>query len=336
MLTVLLTGILILQNNTSVRFLNGNILTYLGKRSYSIFIWHQVVLAFYRYFVSNKITILFVCGFIVAVLVLSEISYRLVEQRVKASVKSFVLWVGLAVLVIIPSYWIYSHAGVVRDVPEQNIKMSEVHKGMHAEYCDRVYKYDVDFPSPNGKPNVLVEGVSFGRDFANCLLESMYKDSVNLSYVFDWKEKNIDRIENADIIFSFTSRQNVPLYVWNNMKKTAVVWGIGTKNYGECNGIIYTRRKSKDYISSSVPMNPNYKELNDQWSSEWGIHYINFMKMATVEHGRIRVFTPDGKFISQDCEHLTQEGAQWYASIIDWRSMFKKDNDALNVENEPL
>ena len=32
---------------------------------------------------------------------------------------------------------------------------------------------------------------------------------------------------------------------------------------------------------------------------------------------RVRVFTDDGMFISQDCRHLTEAGAKYYAKILE-------------------
>lgn len=322
-LVVILSSIVVFQNNDSSHVLNCGFLAEVGKRSYSIFIWHQVLLAFYRYFVSAEVTIPFIVGYLIVVTVVSELSYRFVEKKIQDNRKTFIIWVILAIVTTGIAGLIYLHAGVVRDVPEQNITVNNVHRNMHAEYCDRVYQYDVDFPEDNGKINVLVEGVSFGRDFANCLLESQYADSVNLSYVYTWGTADLNRIQNADFIFSFTSREGVPQAVWNNKKESAQVWGIGTKNYGECNGIIYSHRFSKDYLQTTIEPHPGYLELNKQWKLEWGNNYIDFMGMAMNDEGRIRVFTPDGKFISQDCEHLTKEGAQWYGSIINWEDVFR-------------
>lgn len=42
------------------------------------------------------------------------------------------------------------------------------------------------------------------------------------------------------------------------------------------------------------------------------------------EDGSVRVFTDDHYFISQDCRHLTQYGAQYYARIIDLSWIIKK------------
>ena len=320
-LVVLTSGAVLFASGPS--WLNrSRVLAEIGKRSYSIFVWHQVFLAFYRYYVSAKVTIPFVIGYLLLVAVVSELSYRYVEKRIQDSRRSFVVWVSLAVLTICVAAFIYFRAGVVRDVPEQNITVGNVHRNMHAEYVDRVYQYDHSFPKDNDKINVLVEGVSFGRDFANCLLESTYADSVNLSYTHTWETVKMDRIQEADYIFSFTSRKDVPQIVWENKKDSAQVWGIGTKNYGASNGIIYSRRFADDYLSSTIEPQDGYRQLNEQWKREWGDRYIDFMGMAMKDDGRIRVFTPDGKFISQDCEHLTKEGAQWYGSIIDWESVF--------------
>ena len=323
-LVVLMSSVVVSRNNSSNFLLRSTVLSEIGKRSYSIFVWHQLFLAFYRYFVSSKVTILFLIGYVTLVVIVSEASYRLVEKRVKDSNKSLVIWASLSVLTIVTACIIYFRAGVVRDVPEQNITVGNVHRNMHAKYVDRVYNYDIDFPDDK-KMNVLVEGVSFGRDFANCLLESSYADSVNISYVHKWTEEVLNRIHEADFIFTFSAKDKVPQYVWNNKKESTEVWGIGTKNYGECNGIIYSHRFADDYLSTTIEPNPDYMKLNSQWKKDWGDNYIDFMGMAMDDSNRIRVFTPEGKFISQDCEHLTEEGARWYASIIPWERIFEKN-----------
>ena len=216
-------------------------------------------------------------------------------------------------------------AGVVRDVPELDVYTDNIHRGMHAEYVDRIYKYQESFPENNGKYNVLVVGVSFGRDFANVLLESPMRDSINLSYGH-WDDKDImERASNADYIFSFSSKSGVPTALWSTIRKDTQVWGIGTKNYGDSNGLIYSRRNEPDYFNTTVPLNPEYKQLNEQWKAEWGNdRYVDFIQMSVDKEGRVKVFTPEHKMISQDCEHLTQGGAKFYASIIDWSVVFNQ------------
>lgn len=339
--TVLLTGIVVACGNGTSWVLKSKILAWLGKMSYSIFIWHQVMLAFYRYSVSSEVDLRFSICFIGATLVVSSISYYFVEKKITSTRKTFIAWIIAALLVMLPSGYIYLHAGVVRDVPELDIVKGTEHRGMFSEYCDRVYQYK-NFPSENGKPNVLVVGVSFGRDFANILLESEYKDSINLVYAYKWTDKNIRvKVKQADYIFTFSPKTTVPrdvfdkmtdesstigvpYFVWDEMKTTCKCYGISTKNYGESNGIIYRNRGDGNYFNQTIQINHGYIKLNDEWKLQWRENYIDLLTPALVDENHVRVFTDDKRFISQDCRHLTQAGAQWYARTLDWVKIFEK------------
>ena len=299
--------------------MRSRVLGTIGKMSYSIFIWHQVILAFYRYCFSICITLPFFIIYIAVTAIISVISYYVIERKIIVSNKSFVTWAVMAVLLMFPSVWLYLHAGVSKDIPELECTVANAHRGMWGEYCDRVYEYDKDFPEDNGKINVLVEGVSFGRDMANVILESPYGDSINLSYVFLFKEgKYLDRIKNADIIFTLKSKKSVPDYVWQLKKPNTSVWGIGTKNYGACNGMVYKNRKSDIYFESTLTPLPGYIKANENQKKDWGEYYVDFMQPVMHSDGNVSVFTPDHHFISQDCSHLTPAGAKWYAELFDW------------------
>lgn len=325
LLTVILTDIVVACKNCGGFLLRPRILVWFGKMSYSIFIWHQVLLAFYRYSISYEIDAFSIFAFLAATLVVSVLSYYLIEKKITLSHLSFASWGIAALLVLVPSGYLYMHAGVVRDVPELDVKKGTEHRGMFGEYCDRVYSYDKDFED-NGKINVLVVNISFGRDFANVLLESPYKDSINLSYVYLWRyPEAVQRATKADYIFSFTPKKDIPDEVWRNIKPTTKVYGIGTKNYGFCNGRNYAHRLSPDFHKMSNPIVPGYIELNNEWKDEWGENYIDFITPVLNEDGSVNVFTPDNKYIAQDCKHFTQPGAKWYASIINWEKIFNNE-----------
>ncbi len=305
--------------------LKSSILQWLGKASYSIFIWHQVLLAFYRYSVSDKLSGWFVVLFFAVVLLLSAISYYMIEQKIPSTCKSTYLCVVAVVIVMLPSVWIYRHAGVVRDVPELNLNYSDDNKLLSSEYADRVYQYNKDFPANSNKMNVLVVGISFARDFANVLLESEYRDSINLSYGYKWTDSDLEsRVGDADIIFSFSSKTALPDFVWKNVKPSTRIYGIGTKNFGACNGIIYAKRNSDSYFMQTAEMENGYRELNEQWKNEWGDFYVDMIEPVLQPDGTVLVFTDDNKFISQDCRHLTRSGAQWYSRALDLQSIFNR------------
>lgn len=323
--TVLLVLLLIMSGVEGNR-LKSRFLSYVGKRSYSLFIWHQAMIAFFRYFYSSRITVVFLIVFIVVLLLLSEATYSLVEKRFVKYKHSLPITIVAVAIVIICGGGIYMRAGVVRDVPELDVQSGKAYRGMHAAYVDRIYQYNVDFLDANGRMNVLVEGNSYGRDMANILLESEYKDSINLSYLFQWKEDAIERIRRADCIFTFCGRNEVPAYVWKNMKPTCLVYGIGTKNYGQCNGVFYRNRNSDGYFNQTAPLNSWYWEKNEEWRKEWGDNYIDLLRLSLVDGKYVRVFTDDKRYMSQDCYHLTRAGAQWYARQLNFEKILKRRN----------
>ena len=291
--------------------------------SYSIFIWHQVILAYYRYSISGELSVSFILWNVLLTVVISIASFYFIEKRIVVSRNAIIGWAIAAILLIIPSGWIYMHAGVVRDVPELGIDKNNVHKGMFAEYCDRIYQYDKDFVSDDSKIKVLVEGISFGRDFGNVLLESEYVDQIELSYIFAWEQNDYSkRIKEADVICTFSDKDFVPQYVWNGKKPDTKIYGIGTKNFGGCLGCIFVHRNDEDYFKKTIRPINGYFQLNKIWKEKWGENYIDFMKPVDMGNGTVKVFTPDHFYISADGGHLTQAGAKWYARVLDLDKVF--------------
>lgn len=327
--TVILTIFFIVSDNMKSylvsQLVNAKIFCLLGMMSYSIFIWHQPFLAFYRYYISYNFTFVIVLLFFVAILTISYITYRLIEQKINIRMSTRIVTLLSFILMNGAAFALYMHAGVVRDVPELCVYMNNVHRNMHAEYVDRIYLYDNDFPtSENGKINVLVIGTSFARDWGNILLESEMAEKINLSYIYQISDKYIERIKHADYVFFFGWKHNVPYYVWENVKPNAEVWGIGTKNFGESNGIIYKNRYRPDYFQQTMEINPNFFEINSLMKKEWKDNYIDLLELAHIGSGKVVVFSQDNKYISQDTSHLTQGGAEFYANKIDFGKIFNK------------
>lgn len=106
------------------------------------------------------------------------------------------------------------------------------------------------------------------------------------------------------------------------MKSTCHIKGIGTKNYGSCNGIIYTHRRQKNYYDKVAVIEAGYKEPNSEWKREWGRDYIDLLTPAMIDSTLVRVFADDRRVISQDCRHLTPAGARWYAKMLNWGKNF--------------
>lgn len=320
---VCFTGLFIITRPFNQKIIENRILVAIGQRSYSIFIWHQMLLAFYRYYFTNQYDVLFIILFWITVLFLSELSYKLIEQKIKKSKTKIVIAICAATFFLSTSLslLIYIHSGVVRNVPELGIYKDNVHRGMHKEYCDRIYKYDHDF-SNDGRIKVFVTGWSFARDFANMILESEYGEYVDLSYALTYTSDYDTRIQEADYIFVYGNKNNYSseLFKIGNGE----YWGIGPKNFGESNGIIYKNRFTKGYFDQTIVINDSFIKENKEDKKQWGNNYIDMIDLIKNSDGSVPVFTDDNMFISQDCRHLTEAGARYYAKLVDWETIFEK------------
>ena len=305
----------------------ANFFAALGKRSYSIYIWHQFVIAFLFYSVFPNQDAVNFSVFLVVTIILSEISYRFVESKLDkfASPTRSKLYFAIfnlvfAALICGVSFTIYMNSGVVRDVPELNVSKDNVKRGMHKEYTDRIKRRKVGFED-TAKKHILVFGNSFGRDWTNILLEYDKEDSLEVTWLVNTEEsaeKHASLIEKADMVFYVEGtdyNRGVPEYMLNAVPKEKL-YVVGNKNFGESNGIIYAKRSTEGYFQQKVKMPEGLMKQNLKESEKYGDHYINLMSLVSDENGMVRVFTDDNKFISQDCRHLTRAGAQYFSRIL--------------------
>ncbi len=315
------------QSNLQKNFALYNWLYIIGKASYSIFIWHQIVIAFYKYIYNASLDTLDVFIITLITCVISYLSYIYIESKIDktyAKNKVFIVFIlTILLLTISISFYLYKQAGVIRDVPELSISKDKIHRGMHAEYCDRIYAMDRDY-AENGKIKVMVIGNSFARDMANVLLESTYADSLDITYCFKYKESYYSRLKDAKYVFVLASIEQTDFL--KDISNSTKVYGISTKEYGESNGNVYSRRFSPLYFKQRVEVR---KAILDQYGREkqkYGENYIDFLAPVLDENQTVSVFTDNNKYISQDCRHLTQDGAIFYSKIFDIPSLFNNHN----------
>lgn len=294
----------------------------LGKMSFSIYIWHQVIYALYRYSVHAEMNLRDYAIVLALVSIVSWLSFRFIEAPIGMFTKSqnhrlIIVSFGFFIFTTSCGFFLHKVGGVVRDVPELEIAKDDFHAGMHAEYNDRVYglkEYKND-----GSIKILASGNSYMRDWVNILLESEYKDSVDIVYYYGIREGSIEDIKQADIVFILSNvRENtLPHYFKENLKVGACVYSVGLKFFGESNGNVYARRFSEDYHLMRVRVSDSFMRSYNDDKAYWGKQYVDMMEPMFDKNGEVPVFTPSGKFISQDCRHLTKAGAHFYSQVLD-------------------
>ena len=320
LLTVLCTILFVFSNHQTSRVSSfaksSKILAPLGRMSLSIFLWHQPLFAFYRYFYADELSWSVLSAILVVVILLSFITYYMMEKKIRPTNVSRLCLLLFFLVVNAFALWIYSRGGVVRDVPELNISKDSPDPQAFERYTDRIYQYDYEFSSSKEGQKILVIGNSFARDFANVLLESSFADNIQLSYHYLFEDCPLSRIRQCDCIYFFGWKHQVPEMVWQNLSPHAEVWGIGTKNHGTSNGIFYKNRHRKDYFVQRTTIKQDYHTVNRLLREEWQAQYVDLLSLTLQSDSTVPVFTPDHHFITYDGMHLTQFGTRYYSALM--------------------
>jgi peptidoglycan/LPS O-acetylase OafA/YrhL len=320
----------------------SRLMVWLGKISFSLYMWHQLILAFSRYTLIEEITPALALLLISITLGLSWATYLFIETPFRNAemlpVRRVLAIVALFFIVSTTvSLYVYAIGGVIRDFPELGLYKEnngiETHnyfsseRNIHIQYNEAIRELDRDFES-NRTLKVLVIGNSFGRDVVNIILESKFSNAIQVRY-FDinrvWKDSGVkERIRQADKIIivakdfigrDFISKLELDYDLELDDNRYVV---FGTKDFGFNNGIYYTKvRLGADYQSCTTHLKEGVYEINLKLREEWGENYIDLLAHIMDKEGKVPVFTSDGKFISQDTLHLTQYGAIFLADILE-------------------
>ena len=268
-------------------------LVYIGSMSYSIYVWHYLILAYTRCVFTNKFTFIQILCLCIVIFLVALFSNRYLEREINNSTNKMTLCILLSILILSSSFFVYKKNGVLRNYPEMGITVENAHDGMYSEYCDRVKKLDLDFPD-NEKNNVLILGNSFARDFANVILESQYRDSINLSYCPHISQIG-HRVEDADVICYHGFKEDLDILP---LKNDVRLFGIGTKNYGESISIIYSKRFKDNYYSTRVPIIETIARQEERLKASWGDSYYSFLDYVIDDSNQVQVFADNNRFIS--------------------------------------
>lgn len=335
LVTVGLTSLLIylfVEKRPSNNTLSIPILPLFGAASFSLYLCHQIILAFYRYAFNFYLEEDF--GYFITIglsLVIGLAFYFLLEKPLGAISKTkrnrIIINLFSAMIAIALSTYsikIYRQYGIVRDIPELDQYVGKQNV-MTQDYNDAISRnYDKDFEN-NGKKNVLVVGDSYGRDWANVLLESHAIDSMNLSYCKTAGEILSRRIEKADYIF-FATNSSYPYgefgeYLPCMMEKK--FFRVGTKSWGYVNGNVYNNnRYGDDYFLQTVRIPETQVQRNIDDKAIFGDKYIDLLSFLQNGNQEIPIFTPSKKFYTHDGLHLTEAGAKTLTEIIDVATLF--------------
>jgi peptidoglycan/LPS O-acetylase OafA/YrhL len=317
--TTLLAASILTARNHKNNLLENNYLSFIGRISFGLYMWHQPALAFSRYLWKQSLTTIDLGIISLGILILAIITYHGIEKpfrnkRLMSTPLLTGILTSLFVLTTIFSLYLYQSSGVLRDIPELEIDSNHIIRNMHQKYNHRNYERNRMFVDDERLKKVMVIGNSFARDWINVLLESEHATKLDIIYVNTPENEPhfTEKKQAADIIFCSECTRASTEALALDLSKT---WVVGTKNFGTSNGIYFNKRGS-DPTAQRTRMEDQYYELNRQLEKDWGDKYLDYIAIVIDSKSTMPVYTPEGKFISQDTRHLTQAGAKYFASLF--------------------
>ena len=311
-------------------FLSLSPFVWLGNISYSLYMWHQPILAFGRYSFFDKLDALSALTLASLTLIMSVISYYLVEENFRRGVVKFKSVLGfvlvLMIAVSISSLYIYSRNGIVRDYSILGLQKTDVISG-HNEYNHRVYQWST-FSNEYKRTKILCIGNSYARDFANVLREYDTEQKLDIVYIYDDQNSVVDKnrtlMNEAEVVFWTELSPGRIETLENYISKTFIV---GPKQFGNSSGRVYFKNRYASITNTRALVSDEILGLEEELSLFWEGRYFSLLDVLMNEKEEVRTLTDDSKLISQDSRHLTKFGAEYLAEVLKHKLDIKLNNE---------
>ena len=307
-------------------------LTFIGLISYSIYLWHQPVLAFVRLSSIQKPQQLELLAWLLLALPLGYLSWRYVENifRSKTAIppKLFytLITAGIGLNLIVGAL-LYTTYGLQRLTPKFSY-------GINPQiYVEKPRELQRNSFGNAMKIKYLVIGTSFARDYINMLRETGNLESKDVVYTdadctkiesgfVDFLLANSDRIIFSDKWGERPMGSNISdevnelreCYQYMRKKSHSRVFVLGTKNFGWNND--FAKLSQGNLAKIRVLPVDNVAYFNIAAKAAIGEDYIDIMSLITDSAGRVPISTPEEKFLTYDTHHLTPHGARYIGDLV--------------------
>ena len=303
-------------------------LALIGLISYSVYLWHQPILAFVRLSSAQPPRPLILLAYALLSLPVGYLSWRFIENpfRSKEAVPArafyslVVVGVGASLLIGYTLNRTYGFQTLTPQYAYGENPQIYAEKPMEMRYAS--FSHD-------GRYRVLVVGNSFARDYINMLRENGYLNDMDVVYVETncllRKSENFASLAASSnlVVVSQNWGQKVRdgevsevFACYQNIRKISSgrVVVLGAKNFGWNNDFV----KFVPGNLSDIRVAPfsTVTAFNAAERVLIGDDYIDIMDTISDDAGKVPIFTPDKKFITYDSNHLTKAGARYIGSKI--------------------
>lgn len=317
--------------NFTGKVLGSRLLVGIGLLSYSAYLYHQPIFVFARIARLDQPPTWLLLALVPVVFLLAYLSWRFVERpfrdpaRVSTPVMLATVGFGSMAVGAIGLVF-YATSGFYAHWPELANGDPNFGAEQNSSYNMRPYTF-ANRPFGRSGTKVLVLGNSFARDFINMGLETGALAGAQISYgaIDECQPLPVTQVtlaKSAKFIILGSGVGKAYLPCVQRLVKQLHSLGharliiMGTKGFGYNNNAVMLLPSGTRYAYRALP---TQNVIDDDRTSAAAFSpslYVSILGLIGDKQGRVPIFTPDHKFISQDRKHLTKAGAAYIGNIV--------------------
>jgi len=328
------------RTNIAGRWLPNRVFVLIGLISYSVYLFHQPLIAFTRVYVAEEPGIVLAIP-VALTFLCAGLSYHFVEQPFRDRSRMSTTLVLMSLTVIgtgLFAFGIAAHvtAGFPQRAGESGSSQAKL-SAISIAYNQRAYRFQTDtFPEGQGS-NILILGNSFGRDMVNVVIEAMHKTPMNIVYRSDHYDCFADDpdptlqglLTDADIVLMASSVLPQEQCVAEDIARITQAGGqilyVGTKHFGyNLNWIMRVPADRRANLANAL--------MDDTLQHERAMaaivpvdHYLSILEVIGVGE-QVPITDEWGRILSPDRTHLTQAGAQLIGARLNLHGIIRENS----------
>src|SRR5690606_2505556 len=306
-------------------------LVFTGLLSYSIYLWHQPILAFVRLSSEYEPGHWHLLGAGLLSIPLAYLSWKFIERPLRnhattPPLRFYLSTATLAIGLVAAGLFLHTSYGL------EKYRQEFSYGGDPRSYVDRVFDLQKNAFADSGKARITVIGNSFARDLVNTILEYEGYSTSRFDVAYQFKDCSAALTENRALIKS--SDFILLTSDWGQAGEhpadavglaagvgemagvtSAQIFVVGRKNFGWNNNFVLRYAYDDAIALRTRPMSP-ITAFNQAAAEAIDERFINLLVLLQDDQGKVPIFTPDGQLITYDTNHFTPAGARFAGTLL--------------------